>query len=92
MNNIIAFGHCLLANPASQYFDHHKILTKEQMFKDSIYFGQNRKNWKFLFEWGDNVEERCNLYTFLPLKELKPKDDNYYNLKEQKRFRRKIVG
>lgn len=81
-------GHCLLANPNSSTFDHHSILTKEQMFKDALKFCQDKKDWKFLFEWGDNVEEKCNQYTPTPPKFLKPKDKRYYNLLKMK----KLVG
>ncbi len=77
-------GHCLLANPQHELFDHHAILTKEQMFKDAIKFGQDKKEWRFLFEWGDNVEEKCNSYTPTPLKIVKPKDQRYHDLKELK--------
>ena len=77
-------GHCLLANPQHELFDHHAILTKEQMFKDSIKFGQDKKEWRFLFEWGDNVEEVCNAYTITPPKIVKPKDQRYHDLKELK--------
>ena len=77
-------GHCLLANPQHELFDHHKILTKEQMFKDAIKFGQDKKEWRFLFEWGDDVEERCNAYTPTPPKIVKPKDQRYRDLKELK--------
>ena len=77
-------GHCLLANPQHELFDHHKILTKEQMFKDAIKFGQDKKEWGFLFEWGDDVEEKCNAYTPTPPKIVKPKDQRYHDLKELK--------
>ena len=77
-------GHCLLANPQHELFDHHRILTKEQMFKDSIKFGQDKKEWKFLFEWGDNVTEKCNAYTPTPPKIVKPKDQRYRDLKKMK--------
>ena len=77
-------GHCLLANPQHELFDHHRILTKEQMFKDAIKFGQDKKEWKFLFEWGDNVEEKCNAYTPTPPKIVKPKDQRYRDLKKMK--------
>ena len=73
-------GHCLLANPRNELFDHHEILTKEQMFKDAIKFGQDKKDWKFLFEWGDDVTEKCNQYIPEPPKEIKPIDQRYYNL------------
>jgi hypothetical protein len=55
------------------------------MFKDAIKFGQGKKDWKFLFEWGDKVEEICNSYTPIPPKIVKPKDQRYYDLKELKR-------
>ena len=74
-------GHCLLANPQNELFDHHGILTKEQMFKDAIKFGRDKKDWKFLFEWGDDVEKICDQYT---PKEVKPKDQRYHNLKKMK--------
>lgn len=77
-------GHCLLANPQHELFDHHRILTKEQMFKDAICFGQDKKEWKFLFEWEDNVEEKCNAYTITPPKIVKPKDQRYRDLKKMK--------
>jgi hypothetical protein len=77
-------GHCLLANPQHELFDNHKILTKEQMFKDAIKFGQDKKEWKFLFEWEDNVEEKCNAYIPTPPKIVKPKDQRYRDLKELK--------
>lgn len=77
-------GHCLLANPQHELFDYHRILTKEQMFKDAIKFGQDKKEWKFLFEWGDNVEEKCNAYTPTPPKIVKPKDQRYHDLKRMK--------
>lgn len=78
-------GHCLLANPQHKLFDHHRILTKEQMFKDAIKFGQDKKEWKFLFEWEDNVAEKCNAYTPTPPKIVKPKDQRYRDLIEMKR-------
>ena len=77
-------GHCLLANPQHELFSHHRILTKDQMFKDAIKFGQDKKEWKFLFEWEDNVEEKCNAYTPTPPKIVKPKDQRYHDLKELK--------
>ena len=77
-------GHCLLANPQHELFDHHSILTKEQMFKDAIKFGQDKKEWRFLFEWGDDVEEVCNAYTITPPKIVKPKDQRYRDLKKMK--------
>ena len=77
-------GHCLLANPQHELFDHHKILTKEQMFKDAIKFGQDKKEWKFLFKWEDNVEKVCNAYTPTPPKIVKPKDQRYHDLKKMK--------
>jgi hypothetical protein len=77
-------GHCLLANPQHELFDHHRVLTKEQMFKDAIKFGQDKKEWKFLFEWEDNVEEKCNAYTPTPPKIVKPKDQRYHDLKKMK--------
>ena len=54
------------------------------MFKDAICFGQDKKDWKFLFEWEDNVEEKCNAYTPTPPKIVKPKDQRYHDLKELK--------
>jgi len=86
-------GHCLLANPQHELFDHHRILTKEQMFKDAICFGQDKKEWKFLFEWEDNVEEVCNQYNFptQPPREPKPKDDQYVNLITQRRLIKQIL-
>lgn len=77
-------GHCRLANPRHKLFDHHGILTKEQMFKDAIKFGQDKKEWKFLFEWGDNVAEKCDAYTPTPPKIVKLKDQRYRDLKELK--------
>lgn len=77
-------GHCLLANPQNELFDHHGILTKEQMFKDAIKFGRDKKEWKFLFEWGDDVTEKCNQYIPEPPKEVKPKDQRYHDLKRMK--------
>lgn len=83
-------GHCMLANPSSPNFDEHSILTKEQMFKDALYFCQDRESWKFLFEWGDNVEEKCNSYT--PTQDTPtPKDDRYYNLLEQRKLMEQIL-
>jgi hypothetical protein len=84
-------GHCFLANPKHKYFDHHSILTKEQMFKDALKFCQDKKDWKFLFEWGDNVEEVCNSYTPVPSRLPKQKDDRYYNLKEQRKLMKQIL-
>lgn len=77
-------GHCTLANPKSPTYEHHAILTKEQMFKDAIYFSRNRKEWKFLFDWGDDVDEKCNQYVPEAYKEPKPKDQRYHDLKKMK--------
>ncbi|MBP3732498.1 MAG: hypothetical protein J6I84_04555 [Bacilli bacterium] len=89
LKDIESVGFCFLANPENVDHDKSEVIKKSYALKDAEFFGHDIREFKFLFEQGDDIEEKCASY--IPPTPKKRLDKEYRRLKEILKLQEQIL-